>query len=217
MTPPRGRFITFEGPEGGGKTTQAQRVVSRLEQSGIAAVYTREPGGTRLGEAIRSLLQFDSAGESPFPEAEVLLFAASRAQLVRKVILPQLEKGLWVISDRFADSTTAYQGFGRGFSLDDILRINRFAIDGVTPDLTIVLDIDVKEGIRRLRKKHRLNGTEFDRLESEDFSFHERIREGYLELARLYPERIRVVDASRDSDTVAEEIWTLVRDVCLNV
>ncbi|RKX30798.1 MAG: dTMP kinase [Verrucomicrobia bacterium] len=212
--PSRGRFITFEGPEGGGKTTQAQRLVARLGENGIAAVYTREPGGTKLGEAIRSLLQFDGAGEPPCPEAEVLLFAASRAQLVRKVILPQLEKGLWVIADRFADSTTAYQGFGRGFSLDDILRINRFAIDGVAPDLTIILDIDVKEGLRRLKERHILNGTGLDRLEREDLPFHERIREGYLELARLYPERIRVVDASKHSDIVAEEVWALVQDVC---
>ena len=111
----RGRLITFEGPEGGGKSTQAAMLIARLEERGIEIIYTREPGGTKLGEAIRGILQYDAAGEDPCPESEVLLFEASRAQLVRKVIQPALARGAWVVCDRFFDSTTAYQGFGRGF------------------------------------------------------------------------------------------------------
>ena len=122
----RGKFITFEGPEGSGKTTQARRLVEKLQAAGKKVLYTREPGGTKTGEAIRNILQHDLAGEPIADECEVLLYAASRAQLVRKVILPALEAGTWVVSDRFADSTTVYQGYGRGFPVEDMLRINDF-------------------------------------------------------------------------------------------
>ena len=143
---PKGRFITLEGPEGSGKSTHAQRLAERLRRQGHAVLCTREPGGTRTGEIIRNVLQHDQAGEAICPAAETLLFAASRAQLVQHVILPALRQGQWVISDRFADSTTAYQGYGRGFDLAAIGAINAFAIDGAEPDLTFLLDVNVALG-----------------------------------------------------------------------
>ena len=205
----RGKFITFEGPEGGGKTTHARRLVERLQAAGKKVVYTREPGGTPTGEAIRNILQHDKAGEAPCSETEVLLFAASRAQLVRHVIVPALERGEWVVCDRFADSTTAYQGYGRGFSVEQMIAINEFAIDGAQPDLTILLDLPVSDGFARLQQR----GGKKDRIESEALDFHERVRAGYLELARRWPERFHIVDARRALDIVSEEIWSLVQRV----
>jgi len=205
----RGKFITFEGPEGGGKTTHARRLVAALEQAGHKVVYTREPGGTPTGEAIRDILQHDKAGEAPCSETEVLLFAASRAQLVRHVIIPALVRGEWVVCDRFADSTTAYQGFGRGFSVEQMIAINEFAINGAQPDLTILLDLPVSDGFERLHQR----GGKKDRIECEALDFHERVRAGYLELAHRWPERFRIVDPQRPMDVVAEEIWNLVQRV----
>ncbi|MBR4252382.1 MAG: dTMP kinase, partial [Kiritimatiellae bacterium] len=120
----RGKFITLEGPEGAGKSTQAAMLISKLEARGLEVLYSREPGGTPMGEAVRGILQYNTAGEAPCPESEVLLFEASRAQLVRHVLLPALERGAWVVCDRFADSTTAYQGFGRGFPVETIEQLN---------------------------------------------------------------------------------------------
>jgi dTMP kinase len=202
----RGKFITFEGPEGGGKTTQARRLVERLQAAGRQVVYTREPGGTPTGEAIREILQHNKAGEAPCPETEVLLFAASRAQLVRYVIVPALERGDWVVCDRFADSTTAYQGYGRGFSVEQMIAINEFAIDGAQPDLTLLLDLPVSDGFARLAQR----GGVKDRIEREALDFHERVRAGYLELARRWPARFRIVDPRGALEAVAEEIWKLV-------
>jgi dTMP kinase len=202
----RGKFITFEGPEGGGKTTQARRLVERLQAAGRKVVYTREPGGTPTGEAIREILQHNKAGEAPCPESEVLLFAASRAQLVRHVIVPALERGDWVVCDRFADSTTAYQGYGRGFSVEQMIAINEFAIDGAQPDLTLLLDLPVSDGFARLAQR----GGVKDRIEREALDFHERVRAGYLELARRWPARFRIVDPRGALEAVAEEIWELV-------
>jgi dTMP kinase len=206
----RGRFITFEGPEGGGKSTQAARLSSRLSERGINVIRTREPGGTLTGEAIRDLLQHDAAGEAIFPETETLLFAASRAQLVRQRIAPALSRGSWVISDRFADSTTAYQGYGRGFAVDDMLSINAFATNGATPDLTLLMDVDLEIGMERVRKRNEKAGTTHDRMERETRTFHERVRAGYLELADRYRDRIVVVDASKEADEVARAVWTAV-------
>ncbi|MFH0953696.1 MAG: dTMP kinase [Verrucomicrobiota bacterium] len=209
----RGKFITFEGPEGGGKTTQASRLVARLKKMGLTVLYAREPGGTPTGEAIRQILQFDKAGEAICPETEVLLFAASRAQLVRHVILPALEKGTNVVCDRFADSTTAYQGFGRGFSVDQMLTINQFAIDGAVPDVTVLLDVDVEVGFQRLAQRHKATSSTWDRIEREAKTFHEKVRQGYLEMARRWPERFKVVDARREEDAVEAEVWRVVQDV----
>lgn len=211
----RGRLITFEGPEGAGKSTQAAMLISRLEARGIEVVYTREPGGTKLGEAIRGVLQYNAAGEAPCAESEVLLFEASRAQLVRQVIQPALDRGAWVLCDRFADSTTAYQGFGRGFPVELMETINRFAIGDAVPDMTILLDVNVSLGMQRCAKRQVGKKIQYDRIESEALEFHEKVRQGYLELARRFPERFRKVDAMRHAEPVAEEVWKLVGDAFL--
>jgi len=208
----KGRLITFEGPEGAGKSTQAAMLIARLEARGIEIIYTREPGGTKLGEAIRGVLQYNAAGEAPCPESEVLLFEASRAQLVRQVILPALERGAWVVCDRFFDSTTAYQGFGRGFPVELMETINRFAVGEAVPDMTILLDVNVSLGMQRCAKRQAGQAMKYDRIESEALEFHERVRQGYLELARRYPERFRQVDAMRHAEPIADDVWRLVRD-----
>ena len=210
----RGRFITFEGPEGGGKTTQARQLIQRLEAAGREVVYTREPGGTPTGEAIRDILQHNKTQEDISPTAEVLLFAASRAQLVAHVILPALKRGAWVVCDRFADSTTAYQGYGRGFDREQMIAINSFAIDGATPDLTFLLDVELDEGFRRISVRHQEKDSPLDRIEQEARSFHERVRQGYLDMARRWPERFRVIDGMREEATVHEEIWEWVTREC---
>ena len=211
----RGKFITFEGPEGAGKSTQAAMLIAKLEAHGIEVIYTREPGGTKLGEAIRGILQYNAANEDPCPESEVLLFEASRAQLVRHVIDPARARGAWVLCDRFADSTTAYQGFGRGFPVDLMDTINRFAIGSAVPDMTILLDVNVSLGMQRCAKRQVGQKIKYDRIESEALAFHEKVRQGYLELARRYPERFRKVDAMRLPEPIAEDIWKLVHDAFL--
>ena len=211
----KGRLITFEGPEGAGKSTQAAMLIAKLEQHGLEVVYTREPGGTKMGEAIRGVLQYNAAGEAPCPESEVLLFEASRAQLVRQVIRPALERGAWVVCDRFADSTTAYQGFGRGFPVELMETINRFAIGDAVPDMTILLDVNVSLGMQRCAKRQVHKKGPADRIEGEALEFHEKVRQGYLELARRFPERFRKVDAMRHAEPIAEDVWKLVHDAFL--
>ena len=200
----------MEGPEGSGKSTQARILIQRLAERGIEAIYTREPGGTALGEAIRNILQHNQAGESPCERAELLLFEASRNQLVEKVIRPNLEKGIWVICDRFMDSTTAYQGYGRGLPVEEIQSINRFTVNGLSPDLTLLLDLDVATGFERIAQRYLARGESADRFEQEERSFHERVRAGYLELAGQAPERFRIINAAQQSDTVASDIWNAV-------
>lgn len=209
----RGTFLSLEGPEGSGKTTQAARLVARLERAGHAVLRVREPGGTATGEAIRGILQHNQAGEPIEPATEVLLFAASRAQLVGRKILPALAEGTWVVSDRFADSTTAYQGYGRGFGVDAMESINAFAIREARPDLTFLLDLPVEEGLARIQRRSRQRNRKLDRIESETLAFHSRVREGYLELARREPERFRVVDALQGEDEIEAEIWEIVNRV----
>jgi len=212
VAPRCGRFITLEGPEGCGKTTQVKLLVARLQSYGEKVVAAREPGGTATGEAIRNILQHDSAGEPIGPEAETLLFEASRAQLCRQVIQPALESGAWVICDRFADSTTAYQGYGRGLSVEGLLNLNRFAIGETVPDLTILLDIDISCGFQRVAARLAIhNGQTLDRMEREDRVFHEKVRAGYLDLARKQPDRFLVVDAARNPVTVFNDIWEGLR------
>lgn len=206
-----GKFLTFEGPEGAGKSTQAALLIKFLENRGLEVIYTREPGGTRVGEAIRGVLQYNEAGEPPCPESEVLLFEASRAQLVRQVIRPALARGAWVVSDRFADSTTAYQGYGRGFGAETMDAINRFATAGLEPDMTLLLDINVSLGMQRCAKRQTGKKAKYDRIESEEISFHEAVRKGYLALAAANPGRFRIVDAMRSEEAVAWEIRELVR------
>jgi len=206
----RGTFITFEGPEASGKTTQITRLCTRLEEQGRRVLRVREPGGTPTGEAIRGILQHDTAGEPICRETEALLFAASRAQLVQRMILPALDQGVCVICDRFADSTTAYQGFGRGFPIEDMLAINQFAINGATPDLTVLLDIDPATAAVRLRGRNQDTGSVPDRIEREGRAFHERVRQGYLTLADREPKRFVVLDGAQDADTLFADVWAHV-------
>jgi len=210
---PRGKFITLEGPEGSGKSTHARLLVAQLQAGGHSVITTREPGGTPVGEVVRHLLQHDTGGEGMAAEAELFLFMASRAQLVRQIIAPALADGVCVVCDRFADSTTAYQGYARGCDVETILTLNDLATGGLAPDLTILLDVDVKAGFERLRHRNLRHGVKKDRIEREKLCFHERVRSGYLELARRWPQRIRVVDAARDEDAVQADIWELAQHV----
>ena len=199
----RGKFITFEGSEGCGKSTQIRRFVAALEDKGLEVLKTREPGGTAIGEKIRHLLQFDNEVTDLASESELLLFAASRAQLVRSVIAPALEKGIWVVADRFLDSTTVYQGIGRGLDLSSVKAINSFAVGDTSPDLTILLDLDVEVGHARAREA---SGGKEDRMEAQPMDFFRLVRQGYLDLAKEEPNRIAVIDASLSIDEVTESI-----------
>ncbi|MDD5705855.1 MAG: dTMP kinase [Kiritimatiellae bacterium] len=210
----RGVFITFEGPEGSGKSTHLRRLTERLRAAGRSVVVTREPGGTPVGEALRGLLQHDTVSEAPVPRAEALLFCASRAQLVERTIAPALARGDWVLCDRFADSTFAYQGYGRGFDLATLEAINRFATGDLRPDLTILLDIEADAGRRRLAARQAGAGETADRFEREAAAFHERLRRGFLSLAAAAPTRFLVIDSGRDEETVAAEVWTGVMSRC---
>lgn len=187
-------------------------IIRRLGELGIEAMYTREPGGTALGEAIRDILQHDAVGEAPCERAELLLFEASRNQLVEKVVRPALEKGIWVICDRFMDSTTAYQGYGRGLPADEVKSIHHFTINNVSPDLTLLLDLEVDTGFDRIAQRFLELGESADRFEQEERSFHERVRMGYLTLAAEEPERFRTVDASQEPETVSEAIWKIIEE-----
>jgi len=200
------RFVTFEGPEGCGKSTQIRRLAERLRAEGIECVRTREPGGTSLGEAVRGLLQHDLAGEPPVPAAELLLFVAARAQLVETVVRPALKRGLWVLCDRFYDSTLAYQGYGRGMELAALRRVNAVAVGDCRPDRTFLLDLPVERGFERLATRYAGTEEKKDRFERETLAFHRRVRAGYLELAAAEPERFRVLDADRSPEAIAEEI-----------
>jgi dTMP kinase len=201
----RGLFITFEGSEGCGKSTQISLLDERLRARGRGPLVVREPGGTRVGEAVRRmLLDHPEAGSSIRPEAELLLFAASRAQLVRELVRPALDAGTHVIADRFADSTTVYQGFGRGLDPDAVARINAFAIDGCLPDITFVLDMDAAAAHTRALQR---SGGRPDRMESEPPDFYERIRDGYRRLAAENPSRIVMLDATAPAARLGEEVW----------
>ncbi len=204
-----GKFISFEGSEGCGKSTQIDMLCETLLTAGHNVVRTREPGGTTLGEKIRQLLQHDPEGEQMNSRAELLLFTASRAQLVAELIKPSLERGAIVVSDRFFDSTTVYQGVARLLPTAHVDTINAFAIDDCEPDLTIYLDIDPVEGMRRVQQ--RTDGA-LDRIERENDDFFARVRQGYLELAKTHPQRIRVVDASGAVETVAARVEKTISD-----
>jgi len=202
-----GLFITFEGGEGCGKSTQIQRLVDRLQREGHTVCQSREPGGTPLGEAIRDLLQHNKAGHGMCPESELLLFAAARAQIVRERILPALERGEIVLCDRFLDSTSVYQGVARAIDPIEVAAINQFATGGLTPDLTCLIDLDPAVGLERAREGR---DAQFDRIEREALAFHEDVRRGYLELAAIDEERFRVFDGSQDVETLETRIWEAV-------
>jgi len=203
---PRLPFISFEGSEGCGKSTQVQRLTARLEQAEIPHVITREPGGTPIGESIRELLQFAPHGFGMTPEAELLLFEASRSQLVREVIKPALEREACVISDRFFDSTTAYQGAARKLDPEMVERLNAFAVGDCRPDITFVLDVDAATAQVRMQQSPRRP----DRMEQQPAEFYENVREAYRQLASREPDRIVLLDGARPADQIESEIWKLL-------
>jgi dTMP kinase len=202
-----GLFITFEGGEGCGKSTQIARLAERLRAEGRTVHQTREPGGTQLGETIRNLLQHDEAGRGMCPQSELLLFTAARAQLVTECILPALERREIVLCDRFADSTSVYQGVARAIDPIEVAAINQFACGEVVPDLTLLLDIDPEIGLARARENR---DAPLDRMEQEALAFHQQVRRGYLELAQVDQERITTLDANKDIETLEKEIWNAV-------
>lgn len=200
-----GYFITLEGPEGSGKSTQMGLLATFLREQGRAVVTSREPGGTPIGDQIRHVLH-DTANTAMTPAAEVLLYSASRAQLVEQVIRPALAAGEVVLLDRYADSTLAYQGYGRGLDLAKLRALTEFATGGLVPDLTLLLDLDVADGLARRRDR----GEEMNRLDLEALEFHNRVRAGYHDLAAQQPQRWVTIDASGSIDDVQERIREVV-------
>jgi|Deesub1362A_J573_1020465.scaffolds.fasta_scaffold00386_20 dTMP kinase len=201
----KGKFITFEGIDGSGKTSQMEAVVEYLRSRGIFPVITREPGGTKIGEIIRDVL-LDTRNREMLPETEALLYAASRAQHVKEVILPALMKGKWVVCDRFLDASLAYQGVARDIGIQRINEINRLATGGIKPHLTLLLD--VKPEMAAERKGFRKS----DRLEREGLAFYEKVRQGYLMLAKVEPQRIKVIDGGKSFEMVKEEITNVLEE-----
>jgi len=196
-------FIVFEGGEGSGKTTQAKSLANRLRRLGFSVVLTHEPGGTLLGNRLRRWVKW---GRGVTVQTELFLFLASRSQLVTRVIRPALEKGSIVISDRFEPSTFAYQGYGRGMDLDFLKNVNSFVTDGLSPDLTVLLDLSAEQGLERKKMK-------LDVFEREEYFFHQRVREGYLKMAAADPERWIVVDATLPEVKIREIIWERVNSL----
>jgi dTMP kinase len=198
-------FITLEGPEGGGKTTQLRALAGFLRDCGHDVVTAREPGGTAIGDQIRHVLH-DTANAAMSPTAEMLLYAASRAQLVAEVIRPALAAGRVVLCDRYADSTMAYQGYGRSLDRDALAALTTIATGGLWPDLTLLLDVDVERGLARRRDE----GEEMNRLDLEAVAFHQRVRDGYLTLAAAEPARWQIIDADRPPDAVQDDLRCVV-------
>jgi dTMP kinase len=208
----RGKFITFEGGEGGGKSTQVKRLIAALENAGIRALATREPGGAPASEDIRELL-VSGAVDRWTPMAEVLLNYAAREIHVAKTILPALEQGIWVISDRFSDSTMAYQGYGGGIDRDRISRIHTAVLNDFMPDLTLILDLPVDEGLARAGKRLADAASTEDRFERMGRDFHNRLRDGFLAIANDDPARCRVINASDNEDAVFTAVTQSVGEV----
>ena len=206
----RGKFITFEGPEGGGKSTHVRELAEQLRAEGKTVLITREPGGTPLAEKIRGLLR-EELDDPPVARSEVLLFLAARAQVVSQVIRPALARGEWVICDRFSDSTFAYQGYGRGIDVGLLKNFNDFATEGLVPDLTILLDVPPEVSSRRLAERQMATATAADRIEQAGAMFHRRLREGFLELAHAEPDRFVTIDSSGDRAEVSAAVLSAVR------
>jgi dTMP kinase len=207
-----GLFITLEGPDGSGKTTQIEHLARRLRAADHEVLLTREPGGTAIGDQIRSVLH-DLCNTEMTAQTEFLLYSASRAQLVREVILPHLARGGSVVSDRFADSSVAYQGYGRQLELDWVRRITQFATDSLTPDLTIYLDLPVEVGIERKQAAFAAQRGEWNRLDRQTIAFYQRVRSGYLTLARVEPQRWLVIDATQSVEDIQQAIGQRLENV----
>lgn len=204
---PRGKFISFEGVEGVGKSTQVARFAAYLESRGNAVLRTREPGGTELGEDVRRILKFADYGDRMCGEAEALLFSAARAQLIREKLVPALERGACVVADRFTDSSVAYQGAGRGLGEAEIASLNGFATGGLAPDFTVLLDLDPAVGFSRARSRESESASgKADRMEAFPRDFYERVRAAYLALAAREPSRFFVVDATLPAEEISEKI-----------
>ena len=203
----QGFFITMEGPDGSGKSTQIELLKKHLEKRGFEIVITREPGGTNISEAIRNIIlnkEYLEMGHI----TELLLYASARAQLVSEIIIPALNKNKIVISDRFIDSSVVYQGIGRNLGIETVYTINNFAVQGLMPDVTIHLDLSGKEGIKRKKKQ-----TDLDRLEMEKIDFHERVANGYKTIAKLYPDRIYSIDATLQEQVIHDRIVKRVTEL----
>ena len=202
-------FITFEGPEGSGKSTQALRLCESLEARGLQVVRTREPGGTPIGEQIRTVLH-DLGNKSMLPATEILLYSASRAQHVGQLIRPALERGEIVISDRYAESSLAYQGYGHGLDLHALQMITEYATGGLRPDLIVYLDLDVCVGLQRKQRDLREGRGEWNRMDQQTVEFHRRVRAGYLQMARRDPDRWLVLDAMDQVEAIHRRVCTRV-------
>lgn len=203
-----GRLISFEGSEGSGKTTQIARLAAHFQKQKRDVISTREPGGTEIGEQIRNIIVHNSKGDEMCAETELLLFGAARAQLVREVIVPALTRGAIVLTDRYLDSSTVYQGIARNLAAGPVNQINRFAVGNVVPDLTVVIDVPERVGLARLK----LRATDLpDRMERENIDFYKKVREGYLVLAKGMPERFIVIDGTKSENAIEKKIWTEVR------
>ena len=205
----RGRFITFEGPEGSGKSTQLRLLGERLRSAGHAVMETQEPGGTAIGIQIRHVL-LDAKNRELCPTAELLLMFASRAQNVDESILPALSDGRTVLSDRFTDSTLVYQGVGRGLGADVVYELDRIACRGLVPDLTLLIDIDAETGLARAHRRSVRTEDPETRMEEQEMGFHRKVREAYRQLATDEHQRIRLIDGSQTREAVAIEVWQAV-------
>ncbi len=208
--PARGKFITFEGIDGSGKTTQMRLLAERLRAEGRVVFETVEPGGTSVGQQIRRIL-LDSANQDLRPTAELLLYFASRAQNVEQCILPALQAGKIVLCDRFTDSTVAYQGYARGLGAETVLALDRIACHGLTPDLTLLIDVDVEMGQARMRARNATSPANETRLDDESREFHRKVRDAYLAIARQHASRFRVIDGRSAPEEVAARVWENVR------
>ncbi len=203
----KGLFITFEGPDGSGKTTVATIVCQKLSEKGYEVVHTREPGGIDIAEQIRKVI-LDPKNTAMDAKTEALLYAASRRQHLVEKVYPAVEKGKVVICERFLDSSIAYQGFGRGLGAEDVIKINEFAIDNTYPDKTIYLDVDEETGLARIKDR-----AEKDRLDEESLAFHQRVVEGYKAVLKMFKQRIAIIDATRSIDEVVEESLKIIQDL----
>jgi len=197
----KGLLVTFEGIDGSGKTTQIRKFIEKLEQSAIPFILVREPGGTEIGEKVRDIL-LDISNKEMFGETELLLYSASRFQLTCQTIIPALEEGKVVVCDRFYDSTTAYQGFGRGIDPEFIRRLNGFATQSLAPDLTIVLDVSLDE------RMHRIHSKDMDRLETEHSSFQQKVRDGFRKIAEQESQRAVLIDGALPVEEISEIVWS---------